>query len=52
MLSADEVAKVVSEVTGRIIEQLQQGVRSWLKPWHAEHAAGRITRPLRHNLKP
>jgi antirestriction protein ArdC len=24
-------------------------VRPWLKPWNAEHAAGRITRPLRGN---
>ena len=24
-------------------------VRPWLKPWNADHAAGRITRPLRHN---
>jgi len=27
-------------------------VRTWLKPWNAEHAAGRITRPLRHNGQP
>ncbi len=24
-------------------------VRPWLKPWNAEHAAGRITRALRAN---
>ena len=29
--------------------ELEQGVRPWLKPWNAEHAAGRITRPLRGN---
>jgi N-terminal domain of anti-restriction factor ArdC/Smr domain len=28
---------------------LRRGVRPWLKPWNAEHAAGRITRPLRGN---
>src|ERR1700722_11909081 len=22
------------------------GVRPWIRPWYAEHAAGRITRPL------
>jgi antirestriction protein ArdC len=27
-------------------------VRPWVKPWNADHAAGRITRPLRHNGKP
>jgi antirestriction protein ArdC len=24
-------------------------IRPWHRPWNAEHAAGRITRPLRHN---
>ena len=41
-----------SRVTNRIIEQLKEGVKPWLKPWNAEHAAGRITRPLRHNGAP
>ena len=40
---------VYQRVTDRIVAQLEQGVRPWLKPWHAEHAAGRITRPLRFN---
>ena len=40
---------VYTRVTNRIIADLEQGVRPWLKPWNAEHAAGRITRPLRHN---
>jgi antirestriction protein ArdC len=40
---------VYSRITDRIIADLEQGVRPWLKPWNAEHAAGRITRPLRHN---
>ena len=31
---------------------LEQGVRPWVKPWNAEHAAGRITRPLRYNGQP
>jgi antirestriction protein ArdC len=41
-----------TRVTNRIIADLEQGVRPWLKPWNAEHAAGRITRPLRHNCQP
>jgi antirestriction protein ArdC len=41
-----------SRVTNRIVADLEQGVRPWLKPWNAEHAAGRITRPLRHNGQP
>jgi antirestriction protein ArdC len=40
---------VYTRVTAGIIEQLEAGVRPWLKPWNAEFAAGRITRPLRHN---
>lgn len=40
---------IYTRVTDRIISDLEQGVRTWLKPWSAEHAAGRISRPLRHN---
>ena len=34
-------------VTDQVIAELEKGVRPWMKPWNAEHAAGRITRPLR-----
>ncbi|MFK7735159.1 MAG: ArdC family protein [Pirellulaceae bacterium] len=40
---------IYQTVTDTILKQLEDGVRPWLKPWNAEHAAGRITRPLRHN---
>jgi len=40
---------VYKRITSRIVADLEQGVRPWLKPWNAEHAAGRITRPLRFN---
>jgi antirestriction protein ArdC len=40
---------IYARVTSKIIEDLEQGVRPWMKPWNAEYAAGRITRPLRHN---
>lgn len=43
---------VYERVTSKIVEELERGVRPWLKPWNAEHAAGRITRPLRHNFTP
>ena len=43
---------VYSRVTDRIIADLKQGVRSWLKPWNASNTEGRITRPLRHNGTP
>jgi antirestriction protein ArdC len=40
---------VYEKITGRIVETLEKGVRPWFQPWSAEHAAGRITRPLRSN---
>ena len=43
---------VYTRITDKIIADLEQGVRSWLKPWNAEHASGKITRPLRHNGQP
>jgi len=36
-----------TRVTNAIIGDLEQGVRPWLKPWDADHAAGQISRPLR-----
>lgn len=43
---------VYSRVTNKILADLEQGVRPWVKPWDAGTAAGRILRPLRHNGKP
>jgi antirestriction protein ArdC len=43
---------VYDRITNRIIQSLETGVRPWLKPWNADHAAGKITRPLRHNGQP
>jgi antirestriction protein ArdC len=40
---------VYQKITDQIVCELAKGVRPWLKPWNAEHAAGRITRPLRGN---
>lgn len=40
---------VYTRITDKIIADLEKGVRPWMKPWSADHAAGRITRPLRHN---
>src|SRR6202049_2982876 len=40
---------VYERITNQIVSELEKGVRPWLKPWNAEHAAGRITRPLRGN---
>jgi antirestriction protein ArdC len=40
---------VYQKITDRIVAELKQGVRPWMKPWNAEHAGGRIVRPLRAN---
>lgn len=38
-----------TRVTERVISDLEQGVRPWLKPWKGSSAEGRIMLPLRHN---
>jgi antirestriction protein ArdC len=38
---------VYAEITTKIVEQLEKGVRPWCKPWNAAHAAGHVNRPLR-----
>ena len=43
---------VYANITAKIVAALEDGVRPWVRPWNAEHAAGRITRPLRHNGQP
>eukprot|EP01037_Dinobryon_pediforme_P016844 gene16844-17027_t len=43
---------IYQKITDQIVAELEKGVRPWLQPWKAEHAAGRITRPLRGNGKP
>jgi antirestriction protein ArdC len=43
---------VYTRVTERIISDLEQGVRTWMKPWHVKHTAGKINIPLRHNGTP
>ncbi len=40
---------VYQKITDRVVAELEQGVRPWLKPWNAGHAAARIVRPLRAN---
>jgi antirestriction protein ArdC len=47
-----ERSDIYTRVTNCIVAELERGVRPWLKPWNAENAAGRITRPLRYNGTP
>ena len=39
-------------VTEQIVAEFEKGVRPWMKPWDAGHAAGRIARPLRASGEP
>jgi antirestriction protein ArdC len=43
---------IYAKITDRIIADLDGGVRPWVQPWHAGHAGGRNTKPLRHNGEP
>lgn len=45
----NDIKDIYSRVTSRIVADLEQGVRPWMKPWSGENTTGRITRPLRHN---
>ena len=39
-------------ITDQIIAELEKGTAPWRKPWSAEHLAGKVSRPLRHNGVP
>lgn len=41
-----------SSITDTIVAQLEAGCRPWHQPWNAAHAAGGISRPLRHTGQP
>jgi antirestriction protein ArdC len=45
----DTIRDVYSRITAKIMADLEQDVRPWMKPRSADHAADRIRRPLRHN---
>jgi antirestriction protein ArdC len=45
-------ADIYTRITNWILADLEQSVLPWHKPWNAEHAAGRISRPLRFNGAP
>ena len=47
-----EKVDLYTRITNRIVAELEKGTRPWLKPWNGDHAAGRITRPLRGNGVP
>ena len=41
-----------TRVTSQIVAELEAGVRPWVQPWDAAHAAGQVSRPLRFNAVP
>ncbi|MBT9373423.1 ArdC-like ssDNA-binding domain-containing protein, partial [Rhizobium sp. CSW-27] len=43
---------IYTRITDRIVEDLEQGVRPWIKPWSAVNTSGRTSRPVRHNGLP
>jgi antirestriction protein ArdC len=49
---SSERQDVYTRITDKIIADLEQGVRTWMKPWNAGNTEGGIIRPLRHNGAP
>ena len=43
---------IYAKITDRIVADLEQGVRPWVKPWSAGNLVGRVTRPMRYNGTP
>ena len=39
---------IYTRITGQIVRALERGVKPWTQPWNAAHAAGPVSRPLRH----
>lgn len=54
MMGKDKSARadIYARITERIVADLEKGTRSWVQPWHAGKASGRVSRPLRHNGRP
>jgi antirestriction protein ArdC len=48
-MEKSERQDVYTRITSQIIASLEQGVRPWMKPWSGDNAAGKVSRPLRHN---
>jgi antirestriction protein ArdC len=43
---------VYQPIADKIVRDIERGVRPWMQPWSAEHAASRIVRPRRSNGLP
>ena len=51
-MNTTEKQDVYTRITNKIVADLEQGVRTWMRPWNAVNTAGRIMRPLRFNGVP
>ena len=51
-MNNNEKQDVYTRITDKIVADLEQGVRTWMRPWNAGNTGGRIMRPLRHNGMP
>lgn len=40
---------IYTRITNQIVAALETGVKPWTQPSNASHAAGAVSRPLRHN---
>jgi len=49
---SNQRSDIYSRITTKIIADLEQGVRSWTKPWTTGGATVEVSRPLRHNGQP
>ncbi len=43
---------IYARITNQIVGALERGVKPWTQPWNAAHAAGPVSRPLRHGGQP
>ena len=50
--AGSERIDIYTRITDRIVEELESGVRPWMKPWSAANTHSRISRPMRHNGLP
>ena len=47
MQDKTDIKDVYQRITDRIIADLEQGTRPWLKPWSGGNLGGKVTLPLR-----
>lgn len=51
-LGSETWPEFYARVTDAVVADLEYGVRPWIRPWKDGRLVGRVSRPLRANLKP